>query len=279
MNNLIVIKGAGDLATGVAHRLHRSGFSIVMTELSLPTVIRRTVAFAEAVFSGQAVVEEVTAVRTDISDALQAAARGQVAVVVDPEGLAVRSLKPLAVVDAILAKRNMGTRIVDAPIVVGMGPGFLAGRDVHAVVETARGHYLGQVIERGTALLDTGVPGVIAGYAKERILRAPQRGIFTSASEIGKLITAGDTVGFVDGTPIRAEISGVLRGLLHDKLMVTLGMKVGDIDPRGIPEYCYSISDKARAVGGGVLEAILFRAAILRTAENGCRQSVVPVYS
>ncbi|HMM20109.1 MAG TPA: selenium-dependent molybdenum cofactor biosynthesis protein YqeB [Selenomonadales bacterium] len=276
MKELVVIKGAGDIATGIAHRLHRSGFAVVMTELPLPTVIRRTAAFAEAVFAEQTVVEGVTAVRTEVADALKAVARGRVAVVVDPEAAAVRVLNPLAVVDAIIAKKNTGTKLGDAPIVIGVGPGFVAGRDVHAVVETARGHYLGRVIDQGAALPDTGTPGAIAGYAKERIIRAPRQGVFKAARRIGDPVAAGDVIGAVDGAPVRAELSGVLRGLLHDGLAVAAGMKIGDIDPRGVPEYCYSISDKARAVGGGVLEAIFLRSAGLRVFGAGCRQAAEP---
>ncbi|MDT8902532.1 selenium-dependent molybdenum cofactor biosynthesis protein YqeB [Anaeroselena agilis] len=256
-NRLIVIKGAGDLATGVAHRLFRSGFAVVMTELAQPTVIRLPVAFAAAVFNGRATVEGVTAVRTEPADAVAAACRGLIAVVVDPGGDIVKAIRPWAVVDAILAKRNTGTRLDDAPVVVGLGPGFAAGRDAGYVVETARGHYLGRVIDHGEALPDTGVPGLIDGYGLERLLRAPAAGAFRAARAIGDTVAAGETVGHVGGLPVPAVIGGVLRGLIHDGLAVAAGQKIGDIDPRGRPEHCFTISDKARAVGGGVLEALL----------------------
>ena len=259
MRELVVIKGAGDLATGIAHRLFRSGFKILMTELAQPMVIRRTAAFAEAVFSGQAIVEDVVAVKTEMADVLQVIHKGQIPVVVDPQGLVISMYKPLAVVDAILAKKNMGTQLTDAPIVIGVGPGFTAGGDVHAVVESMRGHYLGRVMTEGQALPNTGVPGEIGGYTKERILRAPCQGIFTGVSRIGDQVAAGDLVAYVDHQPVIAGITGILRGLLHDELMVDAGMKIGDIDPRCIPEHCFSISDKARAIGGGVLEAILLK--------------------
>ncbi|MDR7868617.1 MAG: selenium-dependent molybdenum cofactor biosynthesis protein YqeB [Sporomusaceae bacterium] len=256
-NRLIVIKGAGDLATGVAHRLFRSGFAVVMTELPHPTVIRLPVAFAAAVFTGRATVEGVAAVRTEPAEAAAVAGHGLVAVVVDPQGAVVQALKPWAVVDAILAKRNTGTRLSDAPVVVGLGPGFAAGRDVGYVVETARGHYLGRVIEQGEALPDTGVPGLIGGYGSERLLRSPAHGAFRAARAIGDTVAAGESVGHVGGLPVTAVIGGVLRGLIHDGLVVAAGQKIGDIDPRGRREYCFTISDKARAVGGGVLEALL----------------------
>jgi xanthine dehydrogenase accessory factor len=256
-NRLVVIKGAGDLATGVAHRLFRSGFAVVMTELPQPTVIRRPVAFAAAVFTGRTTVEGVTAVRTEPAEAIAVAGRGLVAVVIDPQGAVVAALRPWAVVDAILAKRNTGTRLSDAPVVVGLGPGFAAGRDVGYVVETARGHYLGRVIEQGEALPDTGVPGVIGGYGSERVLRSPIDGTFRATRAIGDTVAAGEAVGHVDGLAVPAAIGGVLRGLIHDGLAVAAGQKIGDIDPRGRREYCFTISDKARAVGGGVLEALL----------------------
>lgn len=258
MDKLVIIKGAGDLATGIAHRLFRSGFEVMMTELSQPTVIRRTAAFAEAVFSGEMTVEGVVAAKTELTAALEVINKGQIAVLVDPQGLAVNMYKPLAVVDAILAKKNMGTTLTDAPIVIGVGPGFTAGQDVHAVVESKRGHYLGRVITKGEALPNTGVPGEIGGFTKERILRAPCQGTFTAIKKIADEVVAGDIVAYVDGQPVKACIGGILRGLLHDGLPVEEGMKIGDIDPRCIREHCFSISDKARAIGGGVLEGILF---------------------
>ncbi|HWR41754.1 selenium-dependent molybdenum cofactor biosynthesis protein YqeB [Sporomusa sp.] len=256
MNRLIVIKGAGDMATGIAHRLFRSGFQIIMTELDKPTVIRRTVAFAEAVFTGMAVVEGIRAEKTEPNKALQIAAEGKIAVVIDAEAAIVKMCKPWGVIDSILAKRNMGTSIGDALVVIGVGPGFTAGVDVHAVVETKRGHFLGQVLTQGQALPDSGIPGEIGGYTQERILRAPCTGIFQSLCRITRQVKAGEVVAQVNGQPVRAAISGVLRGLLRDGLALTAGLKVGDIDPRCVPEHCYTISDKARAVAGGVLEGL-----------------------
>jgi len=257
VKQLVIIKGAGDLATGIAHRLFRSGFAVIMTELPQPMVIRRTVAFAEAVFSDRSVVEGVVAVKSEVTDVLQLIHRGHIPVLIDPQGLSVTLLKPLAVVDAILAKKNIGTRLNDAPIVIGVGPGFTAGLDVHAVIESKRGHYLGRVLMSGKAFPDSGVPGDIGGYTTQRILRAPCNGIFRGISKIGDQVSAGETVAYVDGQPVVTSITGILRGLLHDQLTVKVDMKIGDVDPRCKVEHCFSISDKARGIGGGVLEAIL----------------------
>lgn len=258
MRHLLIIKGAGDLASGVAHRLHQAGFAVIMTEIARPTVIRRAVAFAEAVYSVTVTVEGVTARRAaDPDTARQIALGGEIAILVDPRAEVITALKPLVVIDAILAKANLGTSIDQAPVVIALGPGFSAGRDAHAVVETKRGHYLGRVIWQGEALANTGIPGEVMGYTEERVLRAPADGIFRGCKAIGAMVTAGETVAMVGGVPLPARISGVLRGILHDDLEVTRGMKVGDIDPRGERDYCFTISDKARAIAGGVLEAIL----------------------
>ncbi|AKX94828.1 selenium-dependent molybdenum cofactor biosynthesis protein YqeB [Neomoorella thermoacetica] len=255
---LVVIKGAGDLASGVAHRLHQSGFQVIMTEIPRPTVIRRAVAFAEAVYSGEITVEGVTArLVSDPEGALRVTWQGEVAVLVDPRAEVIAALKPRVVVDAILAKTNLGTRIDQAPIVIALGPGFTAGTDAHAVIETQRGHYLGRVIWQGAAAANTGIPGEVMGYREERVLRAPVAGIFKSCKAIGDSVKAGETVATVNDVPLRAQIGGVLRGVLHDGLEVTAGQKAGDVDPRGERDYCFTISDKARAIGGGVLEAIL----------------------
>ena len=256
---LVVIKGGGDLATGVAHRLHRAGMQVVVTELAQPTVIRRAVAVASAVYEGQVEVEGLVARLAESDEEIRAAlAKGQVPVVVDPRGEVLTRLRPTVVVDAIMAKRNTGTRITDAPIVIGLGPGFTASLDVHAVIETNRGHYLGRVILSGSAEPHTGVPGPTAGFTAERVLRAPCEGTFTGKRRIGDPVEAGEVVASVAGQPVAANISGVIRGLLADGLSVKAGMKVGDVDPRGVREHCFTISDKARAIGGGVLEAVLY---------------------
>lgn len=254
----VLIKGAGDLATGIGCRLHRCGFSVAMTEIPIPTTVRRSVAFSRAVYEETAMVEDVTGVLCRSKEEIeQAVEKDQVAVIVDEACEIVKEWKPDVVVDAIIAKRNLGTRIDDAEIVIGVGPGFTAGRDCHAVVETKRGHNLGRCIWKGSAYPNTGVPGMIGGYDKERIIRAASDGCFKGAVAIGALVEPGQVVGYSGSTPIYASIKGVVRGLLQDGVQVTKGMKSGDIDPRGVVDNCWTISDKATAIGGGVLEAIL----------------------
>lgn len=255
---LILIRGAGDLASGIALRLWRSGMDVVMTEVAKPTAIRRTVAFSQAVTAGEQTVEGVTArLAKNTDEARRFLKEGVIPVLVDPDCACRAALKPDALVDAILAKRNLGTAITDAPVVIGVGPGFTAGRDCHAVVETMRGHTLGRVIYHGSAIPNTNVPGLIGGFAGERVLRAPADGVFTATAAIGDAVKAGDTVGFVAGEPMVCTIGGVLRGLLADGVSVHKGMKSGDVDPRACKEYCFTASDKALAIGGGVLEAVL----------------------
>lgn len=259
---LVAVKGAGDLATGVIHRLKRAGFAVMATELPQPTVLRRTVAFAEAVTSGQMTVEGITACRVDsVADVETALTNGFVPVVVDPDGMTLRQMQPRVLVEATLSKHNSGITMKDAPIVIALGPGYEAGKDAHAVIETNRGHNLGRVYLQGSAEPNTGIPGTIGGYASERLLRAPCTGRLYGVRQIGDQVQAGEIVAIVksdeDMVPITATISGILRGLVRDDLVVSTGMKVGDIDPRAIREHCYTISDKSRAVGGGVLEAVL----------------------
>jgi xanthine dehydrogenase accessory factor len=251
-----LVKGAGDLATGVALRLFRSGFAVVMTEIAQPTVVRRTVAFAEAVYEGRTVVEGVEGIKVNHPGQIETVMRqGAIAVVVDPEGATLREVSFSLLVDAVMAKRNLGTSIADAPVVVALGPGFLAGRDAHAVIETKRGHTLGRVITRGEALPDTGIPGEVGGHSGERLLRAPAAGVFRSTLHIGDHVTEGQIVGHVGDVPVGSRLDGVLRGLLHPGLEVTPGFKLGDVDPRAAREHCFTVSDKALAVAGGVLEA------------------------
>ena len=254
----ILIKGAGDLASGIACRLHRCGFLVVMTEIPVPTTVRRTVAFSRAVYENRTKVEDIAGVLCrSMEEIEEALSRDQVAVVVDEECGIREEWNPDAVVDAIIAKKNLGTRITDADIVVGVGPGFTAGRDCHCVVETKRGHDLGRCIWNGSAIPNTGVPGIIGGYDKERIIRAVDNGLFHPAVTIGTVVELNDVVGYVNDAPVLAQVGGVVRGLLQDGVTVFCGMKSGDIDPRGVTGHCYTISDKASAIGGGVLEAVL----------------------
>lgn len=260
-----LIRGAGDLASGIALRLWRSGIEVVMTDLPRPTAIRRTVSFSEAIVHGETTVEDVTArLAANADEARALLAQGIVPVLADPDCACRADLHPDALVDAILAKRNLGTRRTDAPIVIGVGPGFTAGVDCHAVVETMRGHTLGRVIYTGSALPNTNIPGLIGGFAGERVLRAPAYGEFRSARQIGDLVKAGDVAGYVAGEPMACTIDGVLRGLIADGVLVHKGMKSGDVDPRGDVDNCYTASDKALAVGGGVLEALLHLSGALR---------------
>lgn len=255
---LVLIRGAGDLASGIALRLHHSGFSVVMTDLPRPTAIRRTVCFSQAILFGKVQVEDVTAEFAENAEmAISIVNRGNIAVLADEFCDCLEFLKPQVLVDAILAKRNLGTKMTHAPCVIGVGPGFTAGEDCHAAVETMRGHTLGRVIYNGSPLPNTNIPGLIGGFAGERVLRAPQTGIFRQMSNISDSVKQGDIAGTVDGAPMYCMIDGVLRGILADGTPVYKGMKAGDVDPRGDASYCQFVSDKALAIGGGVLEAIL----------------------
>ena len=257
-NELIIVRGGGDIATGTIHRLVRCGFSVLVLEIRQPAVIRHTVSFAQAVFERVKTVEEVTARRiSSIKELNQVIDNGEVAVLVDEEGESISRLKPAVVIDAILAKRNLGTTLKMAQLVIGLGPGFEAGKDVHAVIETNRGHFLGRIILRGGAEPNTGVPGDIGGYTDERVIRAECPGVVKTISEIGDLVEQGELVMRVGTEDVVAPISGILRGLINSGLEVPIGFKIGDIDPRASAEHCFTISDKARTISGGVLELIL----------------------
>ena len=255
---LAVIKGAGDIASGIAVRLHRANFKVVMTEIESPTAIRRTVCFSEAVYKGEAVVENIKAELCDsVTQINHVLSSGNIAVIVDEKATCIRELKPDFVIDAILAKKNLGTDIDDASVVIGIGPGFTAGEDCHAVVETKRGHYLGRVYYEGRAIENTGIPGDINGHSADRIIRSPEYGVFNPIYDIGDEVKKGEVVACVDSTPIVCNVSGILRGILPKGTHVSTNMKSGDVDPRCEKEHCYTVSDKALAVGGGVLEACL----------------------
>ena len=254
----ILIRGGGELASGVVHRLVCSHFKVCLTEILHPQAVRRGVAFCEAVYEGEKEVEGVVAKLISSPDEVfQVWEMGKVPLLLDPEATVKDILKPDVLVDAIIAKKNLGTKISDASLVIGLGPGFQAGKDVHIVIETNRGHNLGKVIRQGEAEVNTGIPGVIAGVSAERVLRAPKSGRFSTNKKIGDYVQSGEVVAFVAGSPVETTVKGVIRGLLRDGVEVHKGMKLGDVDPRGIKDYCYTISDKARAIAGGVLEAIL----------------------
>lgn len=257
-NIRVMIKGGGEMASGVAHRLFCSHLKILMTEISQPLCIRREVSFCEAIFQGEKEVEGVRAKYiSSPQEVYPTWEEGKIALLIDPEGTSRNSIQPHVIVDAILAKRNTGTYKGDAPLVIGLGPGFWAGKDVDVVVETNRGHYLGRVIPEGPAQPDTGVPGEITGVSAQRVLRAPRDGIFRPVKRIGDTVERGEVVAWVEQEPMKTAIEGVIRGLLREGTKVQGGLKAGDVDPRGMKDHCYSISDKARAIGGSVLEAIL----------------------
>ncbi len=287
VNPVVLVRGGGDLGTGVALRLQRAGWRVIVTELLQPLVIRRTVAFASAIYDGSIEVEGTIGRRIHpdrIEPEAEACwAADQIPVVVDPDHSVTAQLRPSAVIDAIMAKSNTGTRLTDAPIVVALGPGFTAGVDCRAVIETQRGHHLGRVYYEGAALPDTGIPGDLGGQDAQRVVRAPLSGVFYAQHKIGEVLPAGEMLGrviVVDvsltdsaagrlaaidrdasqplGMVIKTKIAGVLRGVLHDGLKVVANTKIADIDPRGKPEYCFSVSDKSWAVGGGALEAVLY---------------------
>jgi len=254
----IVIKGAGEMASGVAHRLYMAGMrNILMTEIPEPLSVRRMVSFCEAIFEGSMEVEGVRAECIQhIEDVSSVWKNHKIAVLVDPQWQSVGVLKPHVVVDVVMAKRNLGTRKDEAPLVIGVGPGFATGDDVHIVVESNRGHNLGRTMYEGAAEPYTGIPGQMMAYTKERVLRAPVAGTVKHVRALGNSIKTGDIILTIDNTPLLAPIDGILRGLIRE-ISVTKDEKVGDIDPRGKVEYCHTISDKARAIGGGVLEAIM----------------------
>ncbi len=259
----ILIRGGGDLATGVAYRLHHAGFPIIVTELPNPLVVRRRVALATAVLEGEVVVESLRAVRAKTpSGAWALAQTGDIPVLVTP-GIPKEWTgdgQPAVIIDARMAKRNIDTTIDQAPLVIGMGPGFTAGVDCHAVIETNRGHRLGRVIWDGAAEPNTGTPGIIGGKGRERVLRAPAAGAVAWRRDIGDRVAEGEVLGEINGEPanaITAPFDGVVRGLIAPGTVIPEGLKIGDVDPRGDVDACYTISEKALAIGGGVLEAVL----------------------
>ncbi len=269
IRTLVLIKGAGDLATGVAVRLLRTGFKVVMTDIEKPSAVRRTVAFSEAVYHGRAEVEGFQAKRAyTVDDVYGMLAEGTTPVLADATAACTAALSPDVLVDAIIAKRNLGTAITDAALVIALGPGFIVGKDCHAAIETMRGHDLGRVyyMDGQSPIPNTGVPGLVAGFGAERVMYTPCAGVFHCLRRIGDAVNEGDIVAEVDGAPVKASIPGILRGLLPEGFTAWPGLKCADIDPRCKREHCFSVSDKARAIGGGVLEAILAQKVLRRTA-------------
>lgn len=255
--NLVIVRGAGDLATATILRLHKAGYRVLALEIEQPTTIRRTVSFSSAMNSGEMKLENVvcTLVKT-VEEAKNVMDNQQVAIMNDPKGESIKTLHPSVVVDAIIAKKNLGTDIAMAPFVVALGPGFEANKDCHVVIETMRGHNLGTIITKGSAMPNTGEPGVIGGESSKRVIHSSQSGVFKSVKSIGDLVKEGEVIALVGESEVKATISGVIRGLLSDNIEVPVGFKIGDIDPRGDVENCYSVSDKGRAIAGAVLEAV-----------------------
>nr|WP_302595450.1 selenium-dependent molybdenum cofactor biosynthesis protein YqeB [uncultured Cellulosilyticum sp.] len=258
-DEIIIVRGGGDLATGVIHKLVRSGFKVIVLETKLPTAIRRSVSFCEAVYNGQAEVEGICCVKVNhYEEALDVLKKGHVPLLIDAEGSCIAEIKPIAVIDAIIAKKNIGTHREMAPITIGLGPGFEAGVDVDYVIETSRGHNLGRIIEKGMAKPNTGIPGLINGYGKERVIHAPVSGKFHGVKGISDLTKEGEIIAYVGNQPICATLTGVIRGMIREGYQVEEGLKIIDIDPReNEKNNCFTISDKARCIAGGVMEAVL----------------------
>ena len=259
----IIVRGGGDLASGVIHRLHRCGYRVLILECEKPSAIRRKVAFCEAVYDGTAAVEGILCRRIDsLEECGQVWQAGEIPLMVDPAGNCMIELsaqgKVAALVDAILAKRNLGTTRDMAPLTVALGPGFEAGKDVDFVIETQRGHDLARIISRGSATPNTGVPGIIARYGKERVIHSPAAGIMHNRSRIGDIVEKDQIIAMVDEMPVYASLTGVLRGIIRDGYKVPKGMKIADIDPRKEQKKnCNTISDKARCIAGSVVEVLM----------------------
>lgn len=258
--DIVIVRGGGDLATGTIHKLHRSGFKVLVLEVPIPTAIRRSVSFSEAIYEGEFEIENVCAVHVHTLDEIENTWNNKkIPIIIDGEGRYIEIIKPKVVVDAIIAKKNLGTSMAMADITIALGPGFTAGKEVDIVIETGRGHNLGRLIFKGEALKNTGVPGDIMGYSKERVIYSPCEGRMMNLVDIGAVVEKDEVIAYIGDIPIKATISGLLRGILRNGSYVTANFKIADIDPRVSEKMnCYTISDKARNIAGGVLEAILY---------------------
>ena len=259
IKDLIIVRGGGDIATGTIYKLKQAHFNVLILEVEYPSAIRRNVAFSEAVYQGEQTIENMTCFKANtIEDAQELLEQGKLVVLVDEKGESIDYFKPQIVVDGILAKKNLGTHKQMAPITIALGPGFEAGVDVDAVIETKRGHNLGRVYYSGWAIANTGIPGNIGGYSKERVIHSPADGIMKNIASITDIVSKGDILATIGNVEVKATMDGLLRGLIRDGYPVTKGFKIADIDPR-LDEInnCFTISDKARCIAGGVLEAIL----------------------
>lgn len=259
-DKIVLLRGGGDIATGIAYVLYNAGFKIIITEISKPSAIRRTVAFCDAIYNGKQVVENITCIKVNnVNEAKGILSDGNIPILVDEKLDLLKEIKPDILIDSILAKKNLGTNIDMADLVIGVGPGFTAKIDCHYVIETMRGHNLARVISEGQAQANTGVPGLIANHGKDRVIHAENDGIIRNVKSISDNVKTGDIIAYIDDNPVKATIDGILRGIIIDGYEVTKGLKIADIDPRESEKNnCFTISDKARAIGGGVLMAILY---------------------
>ena len=265
LRETVIVRSGGDVASGTIKRLHEAGFKVIVLEIENPTAIRRTVSYSQCVFEGEITIEDTTARLCKTLDEVDDAHfKGEIPVVIDSSGEFIDIVKPKIVIDAILAKKNLGTKKSMADIVIGLGPGFEAGLDVDAIIETNRGHDLGRVIYEGKPQANTGSPGNIGGYTVERVIYSPGDGEIQVLKDIGSLVEKDEVIARVEDNDVKSKIKGVVRGMIADGTHVFNGMKIGDVDPRNEISHCYGISDKARSVGGGVLEAILH----LQSKEN-----------
>lgn len=259
MDNIVIVRGGGDIATGVIHKLHKSKIKVLILETEKPTAIRRSVSFCNAVFEN---IMEVEGVKCELANNLEDVEKifdkGNIPLLIDEDCSLLNKIKPIALIDAIIAKKNLNTKIDMAPITIALGPGFEASKDVLAVIETKRGHDLGRILYSGFAARNTGIPGEIKGYSKERVIHASTCGTIKNISEIGDYVTKGQIIAKIEGEEVLATIDGILRGIIYDGMYVKKGLKIADIDPRKEEiENCYKISDKARCIAGGVLEALM----------------------
>lgn len=275
MEHLVIVRGGGDIATATIYRLVRSGFPVLVLETEAPSAIRRKVAFSEAVYEGKSVVEGMECLLVkSLSEAYTVMESGKPAMMVDKDCKVLEEVRPFAVVDGILAKKNLGTNRKMAEITIALGPGFEAGKDVDLVIETMRGHDLGRIIEKGFAVKNTGIPGMIAGFDKERVIHSAVKGTLYGKKAIGDFVQQGDTIAEIlteeGNLEVKASISGILRGLIRDGYPVTKGFKIADIDPRtSEKDNCFTISDKARCIAGSVLEGILYLEQKKKEKERG----------
>ena len=259
-NKVVIVRGGGDLASGTINRLHNMGFKVLVLEIEKPNFIRRKVCYGQAVYEKEFLLEGIVSERADNLDEIKNIwADGRIPVYIDSQMEIVSKIKPIAVIDAIIAKKNLGMRKGIAPITIALGPGFEAGKNVDVVIETQRGHNLGRIIFEGFAAENTGVPGIIKGYGKERVIHAPASGKLKIVHDIGSIVQKDEIIAYIDSVPVYASLTGLIRGMIREGSIVEKGLKISDIDPREEEiKNCYTISDKARTISGGVAEALFY---------------------